>query len=109
MKNTINNTFKSGLILSTALLTGVLAISAAFTQGKAEASQNVTSVASVTITGKRMTEEQKIAFDATQNATQTVFISAKRMTDEEKLAMDEAEQIQRQQVAQKATRKNIQG
>ncbi len=106
MKNTINNTFKSGLILSTALLTGALAITAAFTQTKAEASMNV---ASVTISAKRMTEEQKIAYDATQNAMQTVLISAKRMTDEEKLAMDEAEKFQRQQVAQKAARKNIQG
>ncbi|MFZ6736031.1 hypothetical protein ACO0LG_29195 [Undibacterium sp. Ji42W] len=106
MKNTINNTFTSGLILSTALLTGALAITAAFTQGTAEASMNV---ASVTISAKRMTEEQKMAYDATQNAMQTVLISAKRMTDEEKLAMDEAEQFQRQQVAQKAARKNIQG
>ncbi|BBB69882.1 hypothetical protein UNDYM_5629 [Undibacterium sp. YM2] len=106
MKNTINNTFKSGLILSTALLTGALAITAAFTQGKAEASMNI---ASVTISAKRMTEEQKMAYDATQNAMQTVLISAKRMTDEEKLAMDEAEKFQRQQVAQKAARKNIQG
>ncbi len=106
MKNAINNTFKSGLILSTALLTGALAITAAFTQGKAEASMNV---ASVTISAKRMTEEQKMAYDATQNAMQTVLISAKRMTDEEKLAMDEAEKFQRQQVAQKAARKNIQG
>ncbi|MFZ6708387.1 hypothetical protein [Undibacterium sp. TC9W] len=106
MKNTINSTFKSGLILSAALLTGALAITAAFTQGKAEASMNV---ASVTISAKRMTEEQKMAYDATQNAMQTVLISAKRMTNEEKLAMDEAEKFQRQQVAQKAARKNIQG
>ncbi|MFZ6679447.1 hypothetical protein [Undibacterium sp. Tian12W] len=109
MKNAINNTFKSGLILSTALLTGALAITAAFTQSKAEASMNVASIASVTISAKRMTEEQKMAYDATQNAMQTVLISAKRMTDEEKLAMDEAEKFQHQQVAQKAARKNIQG
>ncbi|MES2038113.1 MAG: hypothetical protein V4495_09755 [Pseudomonadota bacterium] len=110
MKNTINNTFKTGLILSTALLTGALAITAAFTQGKAEASQNVTSIASVTISAKRMTEEQKLAFDAAQDGTQTVLISAKRMTADEKMAMDRDEQFERQQVAEKAaSRKHVQG
>ncbi|MBI1772508.1 MAG: hypothetical protein HYR68_09235 [Burkholderiales bacterium] len=107
MKNTFNNTFKSGLILSTALLTGALAITAAFTQGKAEASMNI---ASVTISAKRMTEEQKLAFDAAQDVTQTVLISAKRMTADEKMAMDRAEQFERQQVAEKAaSRKHVQG
>ncbi|MFZ6777755.1 hypothetical protein ACO0LD_13065 [Undibacterium sp. Ji83W] len=107
MKNTFNNTFKSGLILSTALLTGALAISAAFTQGKAEASMNI---ASVTISAKRMTEEQKLAFDTAQDGTQTVLISAKRMTADEKMAMDRDEQFERQQVAEKAaSRKHVQG
>ncbi|MFZ6741798.1 hypothetical protein ACO0LC_01050 [Undibacterium sp. JH2W] len=99
MKNTINNTFKTGLILSTALLTGALAITAAFTQGNAEASMNI---ASVTISAKRMTEEQKLAFDAAQDITQTVLISAKRLTAEEKLTMDKEDQFERQQLAEKA-------
>lgn len=114
MKNTYNNTFKTGLILSTALLTGALAITAAFTQGKAEASQNATSIASVTISAKRMTAEQKLAYDTAdnlaQNVTHTVLISAKRLTAQEKLAIDMEDQIERQQLAEKAaSRKHVQG
>lgn len=111
MKNTFNNTFKTGLILSTALLTGALAITAAFTQGEAEASMNI---ASVTISAKRMTAEQKLAYDTAdnlaQNVTHTVLISAKRLTAQEKMAIDMEDQIVRQQLAEKtASLKHIQG
>jgi len=111
MKNTFNNTFKTGLILSTALLTGAMAITAAFTQGKAEASMNI---ASVTISAKRMTAEQKLAYDTAdnlaQNVTHTVLISAKRLTAQEKMAIDMEDQIVRQQLAEKtASLKHIQG
>ncbi|MCH8621442.1 hypothetical protein [Undibacterium sp. TS12] len=107
MKNTSKNTFKNGVILSVALLTGALAISSAFTQVNANESHDI---ASVTIVGKRMTEDQKLAFDAAQDMTQTVLISAKRLTAEQKQAMDMEDQFARQQVAQKeAARKQIQG
>lgn len=111
MKNTFNNTFKTGLILSTALLTGALAITAAFTQGKAEASMNI---ASVTISAKRMTAEQKLAYDTAdnlaQNVTHTVLISAKRLTVHEKMTIDMEDQVVRQQLAEKtASRKHVQG
>ncbi|MBC3908831.1 hypothetical protein [Undibacterium umbellatum] len=111
MKNTFNNTFKTGLILSTALLTGALAITAAFTQGKAETSMNI---ASVTISAKRMTAEQKLAYDTAdnlaQNVTHTVLISAKRLTAQEKMAIDMEDQVVRQQLAEKtASLKHIQG
>lgn len=107
MKNTINNTFKSGLILSTAVLTGVLAIAAAFTQAPAVASA---SVPSVTIVAQRMTAEQKLAYDAAQEGTQIVLISAKRLTAEQKLAMDKEDQFERQQLAEKiATGQDVQG
>ena len=45
----------------------------------------------VTITAHRLTEQQKIAYDAEQagNTMQTVFIAAKRLSKEEKLAVDQ--------------------
>lgn len=111
MKNTINNTsknaFKNSVILSAALLTGALAINTAFNQVNATESSHI---ASVTIVAKRMTEEQKLAYDAAQNTVQTVLISAKKLTGEQKLAMDREDQFERQQIAQRvALRKHIQG
>ncbi|MFZ6730301.1 hypothetical protein ACO0LG_00055 [Undibacterium sp. Ji42W] len=47
-------------------------------------------IPTVTITAQRLTEQQKIAFDAEQASglIQTVFIAAKRLSAEEKFAFD---------------------
>lgn len=98
MKNTITNTMKSGLILSTALVAGVLAIGSAFSQVQV---QDNTAMQSVTVVAKRMSEEQKIAFDTAQDTTQVVLISAKKLTAEQKMAMDREDQFGRSQLAEK--------
>ncbi|MFZ6760965.1 hypothetical protein ACO0K9_27480 [Undibacterium sp. Ji50W] len=107
MKNTITNTMKNGLILSTALVTGVLAIGSAFTQVQA---QDSAALQSVTIVAKRMSEEQKIAFDTEQDPAHVVMISAKRLTAEQKLVMDREDQFERSQLAEKTpARRHVQG
>jgi hypothetical protein len=107
MKNTFKNSFKNKLILSTALLTGVLAISSAFQQVKAEDGSDIPSV---TVVAKRMSAEQKLAYDESQPAMQTVLVSAKRLSTEQKNAMDKEDQIERQQVAEREhARKHVQG
>ncbi|MBC3920762.1 hypothetical protein H8L32_25070 [Undibacterium sp. CY18W] len=109
MKNTIANTMKSGLILSTALVAGVLAIGSAYTQVQAQDKQDNVAVQSVTIVAKRMSEEQKIAFDTAQDATHVVMISAKRLTAEQKMAMDKEDQFERSQLAEKTPARRVQG
>ncbi|MBR7745709.1 hypothetical protein [Undibacterium baiyunense] len=42
----------------------------------------------VTVSAKRMSPEEKLAFDLQSTGMQTVIISAKRLTAEQKLAMD---------------------
>lgn len=42
----------------------------------------------VTVAAKRMSREEKLAFDLQSTGMQTVIISAKRLTPEQKLAMD---------------------
>ena len=42
----------------------------------------------VTVAAKRMSPEEKLAFDLQSTGMQTVIISAKRLTPERKLAMD---------------------
>ncbi|MFZ6768856.1 hypothetical protein ACO0LM_17500 [Undibacterium sp. Di26W] len=107
MKNTITNTMKNGLIMSTALITGVLAIGSAFTQVQA---QDNAALQSVTIVAKRMSEEQKIAFDTAQDPAHVVMISAKRLTAEQKMAMDREDQFERSQLAEKTpARRHVQG
>lgn len=59
------------------------------------------SIATVTITAQRLTEQQKIAFDVEQagHSMQTVLIAAKRLTAEEKFAFDQQDrQIQQAKV-----------
>ncbi len=43
----------------------------------------------VMVAAKRMTPEEKLAFDLQSTGMQTVIISAKRLTAEQKIAMDE--------------------
>jgi len=80
------NTFKFGVIAASALVAAVFASGCAL---HATAPQQVAAgqVQTVTITGKRMTTDQKIAFDTANTGTQTVVIAAKRLTAEQKLAM----------------------
>ncbi|MBR7800419.1 hypothetical protein [Undibacterium fentianense] len=48
-----------------------------------------TSMQKVTIAAKRMSPEEKLAYDLQSSGMQTVVISAKRLSPEQKVAMDE--------------------
>lgn len=82
------NTFKSSVIVATALVAAVFVSGCAFHAG----TQQVTGsdVQTVTMTAKRMTTDEKIAFDTAAATAQTVVVAAKRMTEDEKIAFDTA-------------------
>ncbi|MFZ6645550.1 hypothetical protein ACO0LO_07535 [Undibacterium sp. TJN25] len=79
------NTFTSGIILASALVTALFASGCAY-QATAQ-QQASTSVQTVTVTAKRMTTDEKIAYDTANTTAQTVVMVAKRLTAEQKLAM----------------------
>ncbi|MDE2428035.1 MAG: hypothetical protein KGM99_04860 [Burkholderiales bacterium] len=95
MKSTTTN----ALIFSTALILGSLAVSSAVQH---PAMQNDANIQTVTIVAKRMTSEEKQAYDQSRLPVQTVVISAKRLTAEQKLAMDQEEKMDQQKLAQEA-------
>jgi hypothetical protein len=71
------------------LLAGLFAMVAV--SGAASAYQvraNTAAAQTVTISAKRMTIEEKRAFDLQSSGFQTVVISAKRLTPEQKAAME---------------------
>lgn len=110
----MKSTFKTTTILASASLAAVLMIAAAFqAPTPAQASVQTSEVASVTVVAKRMSAEQKLAYDLeTQtakvaDAVHTVVISSKRLSAEQKLAMDrEDKAMQTVVVRQLAQAKN---
>ncbi len=73
----------------TILLTGLFAMLTVTGAASAYQVRANTAVAqTVTISAKRMTAEEKRAFDLQSSGFQTVVISAKRLTPEQKAAMD---------------------
>ena len=81
----MKTSIKTSAVLATALFAGVFAVGNAFT---ATTTQTASAIPTVVITAQRMSEDQKIAFDAQQTGVQTVVISAKRLSAEQKIAMD---------------------
>jgi len=85
--------FVSGLLVSS-LFMSQASISQRFagnqvqSQIQHQASTNQTPMQTVTIVARRMSEEQKVAYDQESSNMQTVVISAKRLSPEQKLAMD---------------------
>lgn len=77
---TTRTTLIAGLV---AMLTVAGAANAFQTRDNSNAAQTVT------ISAKRMTVEEKRAFDLQSSGFQTVVISAKRLTPEQKAAMDQ--------------------
>lgn len=78
----------------TILLTGLVAMLAV--TGAASAYQvrdSAIAAQTVTISAKRMTVEEKRAFDLQSSGFQTVVISAKRLTPEQKAAMDQQDRV----------------
>lgn len=97
----MKSTIKNSLILSIALCAGVAAVSQAFT---AETRSTQAEIQTVSIVAKRMTEQEKIAFDTESAEVQQVIVAARRMNAEEKFAYD-----QQFSVNQKLAQKSVNG
>lgn len=90
MKTSLKNQFIAGV----ASVAAVLAVSQAWTAPvQPAAAEHV-----VVVSAKRMTTEQKIAFDTEGQAVQQVIISARRMNAQEQIAFDTAGQSPQQVV-----------
>ena len=74
-------------LLTIAVITATICAGAAFQQGKDQGP----AIQTVTITAKKMTESEKIAFDRTSmvQTAQTVVTHHRRLTLQEKLASDQ--------------------
>ncbi|WP_394782311.1 hypothetical protein [Undibacterium sp.] len=90
------NTFKFGVIAATAVVSALVIAATSGCAYQATAPQQAAAaVQTVTITAKRMTTDEKIAYDTTNIEAQTVVMVAKRLTAEQKLAMiQEDKQLQ---------------
>jgi len=96
----MKTSIKNNAILATAFVAGFFAVGTAFTENVSySATANASMIPTVVITAQRMSEDQKIAFDAEQSGIQTVVISAKHLTAQEKLAMDRDNEVNVQRVA----------
>lgn len=85
MKTSVRNQ----VILMLAASAVALSFAAAY-QAKLHIRENAPAVQKVVIAAKRMSAEEKLAFDLQNSAMQTVVIRAKRLTAEEKQMMDQA-------------------
>ncbi|MES2073858.1 MAG: hypothetical protein V4488_26125 [Pseudomonadota bacterium] len=83
------HSIKSGSILAIALFTAVFASGCAYHTANTAAYQQAATaeIQTVTMIAKRMSTDEKIAFDTQNASAQTVVIAAKRLTAEQKLAM----------------------
>ncbi|WP_394779038.1 hypothetical protein [Undibacterium sp.] len=81
------NTFKFSVIAATAVVSALVVAATSGCAYQATAQQADTGVQTVTMTAKRMTTDEKIAFDTANTEVQTVVMVAKRLTAEQKLAM----------------------
>jgi len=103
----MKTSIKNNAILATAFVASFFAVGTAFTENVshpataaiAATAANTSMIPTVVITAQRMSEDQKIAFDAEQSGIQTVVISAKHLTAQEKMAMDRDDEINAQRVA----------
>jgi hypothetical protein len=91
--NFIQTQVQSKIILGVALVAASCAISLAFQHpGNAKSvdfALTDTTVQQVVVEAKRMTPEEKMAYDSTQKQYASVVIVGKRLSAEEKLAMNE--------------------
>lgn len=109
MKTTF--TFTSTTILASAALAAIVSVAAAFQPVAAPAKAFATAglpaapaIASVTVSAKRMSAEQKLAFDLENQGMQTVVISARRLSSEQKLAMAQEDLAIQAALARKSAR-----
>lgn len=94
---------KNKVVIVSALLAGLFSVATAF-QMPVATSASVTGFQTVSISAKRMSAAEKIAFDLQDSAIQTVVISAKRLSPEQKQAMILEDKNAQQLAANKAAR-----
>ena len=89
-------------ILTISTITATILLGAAFQQGKKQEAN----IPTVTITAKKMTEQQKIAYDESQSVQnmQTVIVKHQRLNASEKFAFDQLDR-QIQQTSKSRTKK----
>lgn len=102
------SSLKNTAVIASALVAGLFSVVTAF-QMPAAAPASAASVQTVSISAKRMSAAEKIAFDLQDRASQTVVISAKRLTAEQKLAMALEDKNAQQMAAHKAARSQKNG
>ncbi len=103
MKTSTKTNFSARTIISVALISGALFVTAAF-QSPASAPDFSESLQTVNVTAQRMSQAEKNAYDLQTSSMQTVVISAKRLTADQKLAMALEDQGQQQAAAEKTVR-----
>lgn len=89
----MNNSIKTGAALVSALVFSLAVAAASSATGTQDQKHNADTAAQiVTVAAKRMSKEQKAAYDQEQasHGVQTVIISAKRLSPQAKLAYDKA-------------------
>lgn len=102
------NTLKNTAVLASALVAGLFSVVTAF-QMPAAAPASELAAQTISISAKRMSAAEKIAFDREDSATQMVVISAKRLTAEQKLAMALEDKNAQQLAAHKTVRSRNNG
>ena len=93
----MQTTLTNKLIAAVAGFAAVLAVSHAWTQ-PAASQPEIRADQVVVVSAKRLTTEEKIAFDTQGQLPQQVIISAHRMTEQEQIAFDTASQLTQQVV-----------
>jgi uncharacterized membrane protein YkvI len=88
MKTALN----SKVIVTVAAVAAAISLVAAF-QASKKVQMPANEIQTVTVSAKRMTVEQKMAFDLQSTGMQTIVISAKRLTPAQKNAIDEQDRV----------------
>lgn len=108
MKTSFKTPVASSALLIAGAFAAILAVGAAFQPVSSNANVNKqvaqAQIQTVTIVAKRMSADEKLAFDTQANGIQTVVISAKRLSPEQKLIMAQEDQALQHGVAIKAVR-----
>lgn len=99
-------------LLAGVTMAAIFSVAAAFqtpTSAPVAAPAQAAQIASVTVTAKRMSAEQKLAFDLENQGFQTVVISTKRLSPEQKLAMAQEDQAMQAALVRKFARNQKNG
>lgn len=118
MKTSTQTIFNTKLAMTASVIAAIacISIAAATSFTKVEVASPMMAnndVISIVIEGKRMTAEQKLAYDLNLQengfAMTTIVIRAKRLSEEQKLQMDQQDLMMQASIKSKANRHQING